>query len=428
MVPNRGEVLAAATGLTLLLCSPSAHALWEDEQGALYFGGSFRSTSAVMRYYDSPLFGGSATGQGNNRADGLNYSALRLTADGSPADWFSYELHVVQDVSMATSPGASGGFGFSDVAPSRYRLLRGSDTWLDEGDVDATLQLDRANLTYRLDLFDVTVGRQAITFGKAHFWNPLDVFLPFDSREFDREYKRGVDALRADIPLGDMSGLNFVAALGRRDGERVLDRTWYGSALMARAYTNVADWDVAAQGGKIYGGYQAGGGFTGVIGPIEVRAEAAYFFESDEPQEPVPVGDHATAVIGVGRLFDSSLNLQAEYLYNGAGDDDDLFTAFRRVLAGRALQMSEHVAGGLVSYDLLPLLNGSVAAIVSLSDGSGVVQPGLSYSISDESDVLFGALLAFGRRPRPTSLTDPGLRSEFGTYPDFYYLQYRFYF
>ncbi len=428
MVLIRGEVLAGAAGLALLSSSSPAHALWEDEQGALYLGGSFRTTAAVIRYYDSPLFGRSANGTANNRADGLSYSALRLTADGSPADWFSYELHAVQDVSMATAPGASGGFGFSDVAPSRYRLLRGSDTWLDEGDVDATLQLDRVNLTYRLDLFDVTVGRQAITFGKAHFWTPLDVFLPFDSRQFDREYKRGVDALRADIPLGDMSGLNLVGAFGRRDDARIYDRTWYGSALMARAYTNVADWDVATQGGKIYGGYQAGGALAGVIGPIEVRAEAAYFFESEEPGEPVPVGDHATAVLGIGRLFDCSLNLQAEYLYNGAGDDDDLFSAFQRVLAGRALQMSEHVAGALVGYDLLPILNGSIAAIVSLSDGSGVVQPGLSYSVADESDVLVGALLAFGRRPRPTSLTDPGLRSEFGTYPDFYYVQYRFYF
>ena len=425
---TRGDVLAGAVGLALLSSSRVASALWEDEEGALYLGGSFRTTAAVVRYYDSPLFGSSATGQGNNRADGLSHSALRLSADGSPADWFSYELHGVQDASMATSSGASGGFGFSDATPSRYRLLRGSDTWLREGDVDATFQLDRANLTYRLSLFDVTIGRQAITFGKAHFWNPLDVFLPFDSRQFDREYKRGVDALRADVPLGEMSGLTLVGAFGRRDDARIYDRTWYGSALMGRAYTNLLDWDLAAQGGKIYGGYQAGGALTGVLGPIEVRAEAAYFFESDDRNEPVPVGDHATAVVGIGRLFDSSLNLQAEYLYNGAGDDDDLFIAFQRVLAGRALQMSEHVVGALVSYDLLPILNGSIAGIVSLSDGSGVIQPGLSYSVADESDVLAGALVAFGRRPRPTSLTNPGLRSEFGTYPDFYYVQYRFYF
>ena len=137
---------------------------------------------------------------------------------------------------------------------------------------------------------------------------------------------------------------------------------------------------------------------------------------------------HFVGAVGVGRLFDCSLNLQAEYLFNGAGDDDDRFTALDRVTNGRALQMSEHLAAAMMSYDLLPLLTGSLATIISLSDQSGVIQPGLSYSIADESDVLAGALIAWGKRPGGTTLFDTQLRSEFGTYPNFYYVQYRFYF
>ena len=66
---------------------------------------------------------------------------------------------------------------------------------------------------------DLTAGRQAITFGKAYFWNPLDVFFPFDSSQIDREYKPGVDALRIDVPLGAFSGLNLVGAAGRTDAK-----------------------------------------------------------------------------------------------------------------------------------------------------------------------------------------------------------------
>ena len=43
----------------------------------------------------------------------------------------------------------------------------------------------------------LTIGRQAVSFGKAHFWNPLDVFLAFDPFQFDRDYKPGVDAQRS---------------------------------------------------------------------------------------------------------------------------------------------------------------------------------------------------------------------------------------
>jgi hypothetical protein len=119
------------------------------------------------------------------------------------------------------------------------------------------------------------------------------------------------------------------------------------------------------------------------------------------------------------------LNLQAEYLFNGAGSDH-LDVALRRVASGRALQMSRHVVAGLVAYDLVPVLNGSLGALVSLSDGSCALLPGLRYSVSDESELLAGALLGMGRHPR---LGPPvSLRSEFGSYPDFYYLMYRVYF
>ena len=74
------------------------------------------------------------------------------------------------------------------------------------------------------------------------------------------------------------------------------------------------------------------------------------------------------------------------------------------------------------------MLNGSLAALVSISDRSFVVQPGLSYSVSDESDLLAGALVAFGKRPRVGAGPVPELRSEFGTYPHVGYVQYRCYF
>lgn len=418
-----------ALALGLLLFPRPARALFEDEEGQLIIDGSLRTTTAVVHNYDSPLFRLTvAPGSPPNRADGLSYSSLRLTAHGYPADWFFYELHVVQDLTLVTSPEAGLGFGFFSLPVTRYRLVSGSRSWVQQGDVEARLYVDRAVLRYQLPGFDLTLGRQAITFGKAQFWSPLDVFLPFDARQFDREYKPGVDAVRVDIPLGDLSGLNLVAASGRADESNVYERSFYGSALLARAYTNLLDWDLSLQGGKIYGGYQLGGALTGTLGPVQVRAEGAYFAELDEDTEPVPVPDHALGVVGVGRLFDSSLNLQAEYLYNGAGDDADLSTALDRVVAGRALQMSEHVLGAFIGYDLLPILTGELSLLISLSDGSGVVQPGLVYSVSDESDLRAGAIIAYGERPGLSSTFEPELRSEFGTYPNFYYVQYRVYY
>jgi len=405
-----------------------ARALYEDDAGALTLDGSFRSTSVLVTYPDAERFAAAQPGGSVNRADGLSYGSFRLTAGGAPAPWFSYDLHLHQDAWFGELPAASAGLAAGAGPTTRYRLVSGSHAWVSDNNAEARLSVDRAFVKYRLPSFDLTLGRQAVTFGKARFWNPLDVFLPFDARQFDREYKPGVDAVRVDVPVGEMSGLTMVAAPGRVDGSRVYARSWYGSAVLGRVYTNLADFDFAAQGGKVYGGYQGGAGLTGALGPIEVRAEGAYLFSIDEPDEPTPVPDHLMAVVGVGRLFDCSLNLQAEYLYNGAGDDANLDAALSRVAAGRALQMSEHLVAAMIGYDLLPLLTGSVATIVSVSDGSGLVQPGLEYSVSDESDLLAGAMIAWGRRPRVTPPAGLELRSEFGTYPDFFYVQYRVYF
>ena len=38
------------------------------------------------------------------------------------------------------------------------------------------LTVDRLNVRFDLASLDVTLGRQAITFSQAYFWNPLDVF------------------------------------------------------------------------------------------------------------------------------------------------------------------------------------------------------------------------------------------------------------
>ena len=55
--------------------------------------------------------------------------------------------------------------------------------------------------------------------------------------------------------------------------------------------------------------------------------------------------DHLTGVLGVGHRFDFGLDIEAEYLYNGAGDSHDWFAALQRVADGRAYHMGEHLFG-----------------------------------------------------------------------------------
>ena len=102
------------------------------------------------------------------------------------------------------------------------------------------------------------------------------------------------------------------------------------------------------------------------------------------------------------------------------------------VLDGRLYHTSVHLAGGVLRHEITPLLNGSLAGIVSLSDGSFTLQPGLVYSAADEVDVIAGALLSFGEKPTGTPEFCQSIggcpASEFGTFPRVVYVQSKVYF
>ena len=372
---------------------------------------------------------------------------LRLIAEGRSGERLSYETHLVQSHTWSSGDLTVGPGGGQTGTQLRYRALDVTWDWLQEDRQSAALWLDRMNVRWRLPAVDVTVGRQAITFGKAYFWNPLDVFLPFDPTQFDRDYKAGVDAVRVDVHLGDFSGVTVVGAWGpeiRASGgirvgdsaanDGLWDASWYGSAILGRWFTTLHGWDVAVQGGKIYGGYQLGAGLTGELGPLEIRAEGAYLWalESDQQLPPPVAGeqlieDHGTLVLGTGRLFPSSLLIEFEHFVNGAGDPGDLGKALLRLRTGAALHLGRHVTGVLAAYDFTPLLRGQLATLYSWSDDSFQVQPLVSLSLSDNADLLVGLNLNHGARPASTP-SGVELQSEFGSFPDVLFTEIKFYF
>jgi hypothetical protein len=357
-------------------------------------------------------------------------------AGGRPTELLTYEIHLVQGLIYTSADYIDTIFSF----PTRTRYQALDVTWdqLEEEHASAWLKFDRFNMKFSFEKADLTVGRQAITFGKAYFWNPLDVFLPFEPQQVDRDYKPGVDALRIDIPFGNFSGLNLIGAWGPKVfPESNENKTWdsspYGSALLARVYTTMMDWDFALQGGKIYGGYQIGGGAVGEMGKLEARLETAYFWAIDSDPMPSPLQgdvfeDHLTLVAGIGRMFENSFVFELEYLYNGAGDSHNLEASLLRFLLGSSLHMGEHLTGLMLKYDILPIFTSQLVWIYSISDQSSLVQPAFFLSMSDEIELYFGATISEGERPSETNGLPPRLGSEFGTYPDHYFIAIKIYF
>jgi hypothetical protein len=437
LTANRKLLLVAALFMVTVALNPgAAWALYGDTESDFGLDGRLSTTNALVDNYDfEPFFG-------DKNTDQFSQNLLRLIAAGRPTERLSYEVHGIQSYTYSS---AGDGTTESPIfetsgADRRYRALDATWDWHDGDNNLASLWLDRFNTKSALSWADITVGRQAITFGKAYFWNPLDIFLPFDPRQFDRDYKAGVDALRVDIPLGSFTGINLITVAGRElDSSRefiddgTLDASWYGSAVLGRMFTTLKGWDLAIQGGKIYGGYQLGTGLVGEIGPIEARAEVAYFWAQDSESLPAPlkgdlVEDAFTATVGFGHRFDNTLTVEIEYFFNGAGESDDLNESFVRFSSGSSLQMSRHLTGLLVSYEFLPIITGQLIALYSWDNPSGQIQPILTWSPSDNTEVLVGASINFGDRPEQSSTGQVQLQSEYGTFPDFYFMQFKLYF
>lgn len=403
----------AGAGLVGLRPAPAA------AQPSFALDGNVRSLFSALNDYPNPNLAWELE-------DGVSSDTiLRLIGEGQLRDGWTYELHGAQRVQFETLEGERAGrlgWGEPVQATGRYRATREDWMWAEHEDGSAELSLDRLNLKVALSKADILLGRQAVNFNQAFFWNPLDVFAPFGPLQFDRDYKTGVDAARVDVPLGRLGGLNLIGALGRET--ELDDMSWEGSALLARAFANWQDWDWALQGGKICGGYMVGGGASGDLGPLALRGEAAHFApEERNGFSPIGLTDHAEVVLGAGRRFADSLDVETEYFFNGAGESEHLNAALPRLAAGTSRQMGRHFLGTAVRYEIHPRWKGSLMWILSLTDGSSVLQPGLSFSAAEGCDLLLGALVGLGE-----DLDGTTVESEFGAYPDILYVELKLYF
>src|SRR5262249_43739589 len=129
-------------------------------------------------------------------------------------------------------------------------------------------EIDRAAAHVHTDRADVTVGRQAIGWGRGVLFGAVDLFAPFAPLEADREWRRGVDAGRAALRIRDRVSVDAVGAFAEDLGSSI-------GAVRLRGYAGRTDVE-------LLGGVRARDGFAGVtsstaIGGAELHGELAAF-------------------------------------------------------------------------------------------------------------------------------------------------------
>jgi hypothetical protein len=306
------------------------------------------------------------------------------------------------------------------AAPYRIRQLdwslsqSASGSWRHE--------VDRANARVHAGRADITVGRQAVGWGRGVMFGAVDLFAPFSPLEADREWRRGIDAVRTEVKLTDRSSADLVAAFGT---------DWDRSLVAGRARGYAGRIDLEVMGGRrardVFGGLTT----SAAVGGAELHGELAAF----RAPAPLPLGTSRMIWKGVaGGSYrvpvGSGLLMFAEYHYSGFGArnpaeilrllSDPGFA--ERYVRGDTQILSRHAAALLTSYEASPEVTLSGQWLHNPLDRSGVIAPGATITLSDRLSIFGATYLPYGAAPRGTLL-----RSEYGAAPVSAFVQFRVY-
>ena len=310
----------------------------------------------------------------------------------------------------------------------RYDKLAG--TWIDEKESNNATRIgyevDRAVYKQRFKNSTLAVGRQAVDWGSGRFWQPLNVFGAFAPTDLDTDYKPGIDAARLDWFPSGFSSLTAVYTFSDNDVAAV--NNYKSAALHYRSQVGEQS-EYALVAGGIIGNSVFGGSFESSWAGMGWRVEGLL------TQFSTAEKDSLFWVAGIDYQFSGGTLMTAEWYDNsrGANSVTSLSNLPTDNLLKYGLQQyrSQNVLGITLSKTLSPLLQGSYSLFASpLNDVDGQTDTSLlhqfnvTYSVNDESDLLFSLLFASGKGLN--NLGKP--QSEFGHIPASMTIRLRFYF
>ncbi len=398
-------VLGALVLSTTLVRAGSAQANVGTET-TLDLGGYVRSLTGFQDLGYDPIV--------TDRRGAFNGQVIRLKWLVDVGGWLRLNVHNRLQ-SQYSSSGRAGvlGFGVSAV-PGRGINLE--TILVDEDHLRVWHDLDRLAVTIYSDVVDLTIGRQAVTWGISNLFPIGDLWAQFSPFELDTEEKPGLDAIRALMYPAE--GVELDAVIADRGSSRDLS-----AGIRATIATPVADVYVGA--GKFWRELMGLAGVAFVVDKWQLRGEIGVPWEIDDEEVR-----RIRTTIGADWVS-SSVVFSFEYHHNGLGSNQSEQYATQLATAeyarGETYYLGRHMFGALASYRPSDRLTLSGSSLVNIGDPSIALTPAATYDFGQNTRVSIGGLFSLGAAPQFLGPV-PQLESEFGTYGDFAYTQVSVYF
>jgi len=262
-------------------------------------------------------------------------------------------------------------------------------------------QVDRLWLDYSSGNLEATLGRQRIAWGTALVWNVIDIFNPQSILDFDYEEKPGSDAFRAQYYTGPVSKVEVSVKPGKDKRH---------SVAAGLIWVNAFSTDFFALAGVRNDRWVLGGAWAGSVLKAGFRGEflfsappamltrplapyLAYFGTPlFKPNQPVFSG-----VLSGDYTFRNSFYIHTEILYNSNGKIKNAGVFYWEAISAGMLSPSRWSVFQEFSYDITPLLRGSLFGIFNPNDHSSVLVPQLTWSVVTNLDATVIAFFARGK-------------------------------
>jgi hypothetical protein len=414
---RRAWVAPAVCSVLLNAALASAQAEPAASDPALTWRYSLKSSALLSRLPDDAILF-------PDRNTATGFWRFRLEPAVHITDEVNVEVAVEQRLRVFSSEAGAGGVLPAEAAaPFRLRQL----DWQLASPVNAEwrIEVDRAAVHARAGNVNLTVGRQAIGWGRGALFGAVDLFSPFTPLEADREWRRGVDAVRGDIKLADRVSVDAVGAFGTDVDHSVV-------AARLRGYAGKAD--VELVGGRRARDAFAGATMSAAVGDAELHGELAMFRTPAVPGSPNFGSDRSIVKAVAGGSYrvpvGNGVLAYVEYHYSGFGAQSaDAIVplladpAFQeRYLRGDTQILGRHAIAVLGSYEVSPELSYALEWLQSPVDGSGVVVPSATLTFGDHVSVGLNGYVPYGRQP-----VGAAFGSVFGASPLAAFVQLRVY-
>ena len=261
------------------------------------------------------------------------------------------------------------------------------------------IEADRLWINYHSGNLDATVGRQRIAWGTCWVWNPTDLFNPQNVLNFDYEELPATDALRAQYYTGAVTKFDVTYKPAKDANNQIIAGLWSLSEW---------DYDINLIAGMRFKRWLTGFSWAGDILDAGFRGEVLVTQAPDEPDTNSlyqQIGESSLSswdkpIVSVALsgdyTFPNTFYIHTEILYNNNGKTSNTLLFQEEALGLGMLSAARWSLYQEFSYDITPLLRGTLYGIFNPDDKSFVIVPSINYSVITNLDLYLISLFFEG--------------------------------